>query len=112
MVKIGDFVRTSKGIILKVENEEILQMLKFLDVEYGDIINNDEDVKKLIISGDVIIYKSNSFSIDLKDVREYRDARSGKKYLGVNGFGLEQVEILEILTKEQFKSNSYKVKEV
>lgn len=44
-----------------------------------------------------------------EEVEKYKNARSFKEYLGVEGFGLEQIRILNVLTKEQFTQNSYKV---
>lgn len=111
IINIGDYIRTSKGKIIEVDSMKTMQMIDFLDVEYGDVKKVAENEKELIEPGDVIRYKIKQFRIDLRDVRVYKDARSGKEYLGVEGFELHQIEVLEILTKEQFKFNSYKVKE-
>lgn len=111
IINIGDYIRTSKGKIIEVDSMKTMQMIDFLDVEYGDVKKVAKNEKELIERGDVIRYIINQFRIGLREVKVYKDARSGEEYLGVEGFGLHQVEVLEILTKEQFKFNSYKVKE-
>lgn len=76
------------------------------------VVNHSKDPKDLVQAGDVVKYKSKGLrSIYIAEVRKYTDARSNKELLLVRGYSLENVEILEILTKEQFKQNSYKVVE-
>ncbi len=111
VINIGDYIRTSKGRIIQVDSMKTMQMIEFLDVEYGDVTKVDADPKNLIEPCDILRYKANCFLEDIREVRVYKDARSGKEYLGVEGFGLHQIEVLEILTKEQFRFNSFKVKE-
>lgn len=38
-----------------------------------------------------------------------RDVRSNKESILIDGYNLEQINILEILTKEQYNINCYKV---
>lgn len=111
VVNIGDYIRTSKGKIIQVDSMKTMQMIEFLDVEYGDVTKVAENPKELIEPCDILRYKVNKFREDIQEVRVYKDARSEKEYLGVEGFGLHQIEVLEILTKEQFRFNSFKVKE-
>lgn len=111
VVNLGDYIRTSKGRIIQVDSMKTMQMIEFLDVEYGDVTKVAEDPKHLIEPCDILRYKINQFREDIQEVKVYKDARSGKEYLGVEGFGLNQIEVLEILTKEQFRFNSFKVKE-
>ena len=104
-----EYVRTDKGYIFKVDQEKkILQGLKFLDVQYGYIINHSKKRENLIRTKDILMYKTNHLSsYKIGEVRRYKDARSGKEYLGVEGFGLDQIKILKIMTKESFENNSY-----
>ena len=108
-IKPDEYVRTDKGYIFKVDQEKkILQGLKFLDMQYGYIINHSKKRENLIRTKDILMYKTNHLSsYKIGEVRRYKDARSGKEYLGVEGFGLDQIKILKIMTKESFENNSY-----
>ena len=48
---------------------------------------------------------------DIEIVKEHTDARTLKKTLRVGLWSLEQVNIKQILTKEQFEGESYRVEE-
>ena len=100
----GEYVRTESGHIFEVDKEK-----KFLNVQYGKIINHNKDIRKLIRIDDLLKYKVNSNCTKIDNVKEFLNPTTNKKYLGVSGWGLEQVEILEILTKEQFEQHCYEV---
>lgn len=131
-IKVEEYVRTKNGIVDKVV--EIINAgsgLRFLGeyldntiiVTEGDILSrrrfnlehivkHSKNIKDLVQAGDVIRYKLKNLKHEnLIEVKEYKDMKTGEKYLGVEGFYLEQIEILEILTKEQFARESYKVVE-
>ena len=106
----GEYVRTESGHIFEVDKEKkVLQGIKFLNVQYGKIINHNKDIRKLIRIDDLLKYKVNSNCTKIDNVKEFLNPTTNKKYLGVSGWGLEQVEILEILTKEQFEQHCYEV---
>lgn len=106
----NEYIRTEKGYIFIVDKErKVLQALKFLDVQYGNIVKHSKNAIELIIEKDIIRYKINNCSSKIGEVKKYRDAKNGKRYLGVDGFGLDQIEILELMTKEKFNEESFEI---
>lgn len=80
------------------------------DCKFENILKHSKNPKDLIEEGDILRYRINNLSsIKIGEVKKYKDARSFKEYLGVEGFNLEQIEILKIATKEQIKSIEYEV---
>lgn len=126
-IEVGEYARTKTGKILKVDiiekckicpqneyiNIEVINDILFKNIYHqDDIVNHSKNIKDLIQAGDVVKYKFNNLAhTDLGEVKNYIDARSRKEFLGIKGFKLEDVDILEILTKENFENNSYKVVE-
>lgn len=130
-IKVGELVRTNKGLIDKVIDikeagsgiryggESFKDTIVVLNgdllsetrVALTDIVKHSKNIKDLVEAGDVIKYKINSLRVELGKVEKYTDARSFEKYLAVNGCNLEEVDILEILTKEKFESECFKVEE-
>ena len=121
-IEVGDYVRTKKGIIgelisetlsypepsewkLKVNNSEIII------VENEDYpVKHSKQLKDLVGSGDLIIYRLRGLKHQSEGfIRIYKDARSEEESLGVDNYSLEQIEIIKILTHEQFEANCYKV---
>lgn len=130
-IKVGNHIRTKKGEIYKIKDINMYGTVKFIDdlnhtiskginyyatngreINKDDIIAQSKNLKDLVKAGDVIRYKLKNLKHEnLIEVKEYKDMKTGEKYLGVEGFYLEQIEILEILTKETFARESYKVVE-
>lgn len=125
-IKVGEYIRTKDGVIAKVTYVDVMMVdcdrdvfdlknLAMMEIptEYIEeyIVKHSFDIKDLLQAGDIIMYKQYKFSkfYDIELVREYTDARTQKKYLGVKGFRLKesQIEIKEILTKEQFNQMKY-----
>lgn len=82
-------------------------------VHIDEIIKCSNNIIDLIEEGDVLKYticKRNLTLNKVGKVKKYKDVNS-KEYLGIEGFSLEQIEILSIVTKEQFKNMEYKVGE-
>ena len=70
-----------------------------------------ENIIDLIEVGDIVEYQVNSLSESkVGRVKSYRDARSNKEYLGVEGFDITKIYIKSILTNKQFEENCYKAK--
>lgn len=110
-IKIDEYVRTDKGYIF-IEHNKMVQGLKLLNIQYGNIVKHSKDIKKLLQEGDLIKYKLKGINSIQKDfVKKYKDARSGKEELGIAYHKFEDIEILEILTHEQYTKNVYRVKE-
>ena len=100
----GEYVRTESGHIFEVDKEK--KVLQGIIIQRHTI---NKDIRKLIRIDDLLKYKVNSNCTKIDNVKEFLNPTTNKKYLGVSGWGLEQVEILEILTKEQFEQHCYEV---
>lgn len=115
-IKVGNFVRLRDGEITRVKavNEKTFKC-KFhkvnceLFIDY--IVKHSSNIKDLIQVGDIIIYTINCKIADIDIVKEHTDARTLKKTLRVGLWSLEQVNIKQILTKEKFESESYRLEE-
>lgn len=122
MIEVGEYVRSLiNGNIYKVI--EISDLLKEPGIKYYKFdefrgmcsteeynVKHSKNIIDLIKEKDILKYKLNNLSsYKIAEVRKYKDARSFKEYLGVEGFGLEQIKILDVLTKEQYSQNCYKV---
>lgn len=127
---INEYVRTNRGILGKIKRIELDNIDKSLkwyvfdkkrpDMNIVDevyinkpyITKHSKNQKELIQEGDILEYQTNKLSFTkIGEVKKYKDARSFEEYLGVEGFNLEQITILRILTKEKFEEESYKVGE-
>lgn len=126
-IKVNDFVRTKQGYIAKcVEVDEYGDYYtfdEFVQEKYGDkysslyergledIVKHSSNIKDLVQAGDIIIYTINCKIADIDIVKEHTDARTLEKSLRVGLYSLEQVDIKQILTKEKFESESYRLEE-
>lgn len=123
-IEVGEYVRTDKGEIAKVTSVaketlgEILganeyRSIGFCNTEpyvYGNIVKHSKQRIDLIEVKDVIKYRINNISttletkgyvegiVDISDEEMLQKIKSDKNY-----------HILEILTKEQYMANCYKV---
>lgn len=76
------------------------------------IVNHSKNKLDLLTEKDIVEYKINSLSeLKVGIVKKYRDARSNKEYLGVEGFDITKIYIKRILTHEQFTANCYEVED-
>lgn len=122
-IKVGEYVRTECGIA-KIEEIEVKREVYELDKEImfihtenwqssctrSQIIKHSTNPKELIEEEDILEYRINKLNGEkIGKVKKYKDARSFEEYLGIEGFKLDQIEILSILTKEQFESKKYEV---
>ena len=125
-IEIGEYIRTKRGKIGKVcayedltvyDDKEKSVTFHSFDTDKGaiadvEVSKHSKNQKELIQEGDILEYQINKLSFTkIGEVKKYKDARSFKDYLGVEGFNLEQITILKILTKEKFEDESYKVGE-
>lgn len=120
-IEVGEYIRTKKGYIGKVIKRDIDDHV-LLDIEFEgvthltkieeekNIVKHSTDIKDLIVVGDIVKYRTKGVRIiKLAVIREFLDTRSNKERLIVGGYSPEQIDILEILTKEQYIANCYKV---
>lgn len=126
-IKVGEFVRLARnqGInkIIDEDDDGFLILDEMIADEYGDecfeislqdvdkeIIKHSFNIIDLIEVGDIVEYQVNSLSeLKVGRVKSYRDARSNKEYLGVEGFDITKIYIKSILTNKQFEENCYKL---
>lgn len=121
-IRVGEHVRTNRGNIDKViidyngrcNNSNCNR--KHISCKYD--YYNEEDITKhsfnlvdLLENGDVVTFKIGSMeAIRVGIVHKFNDARSGEKVTLIDGYKLEDVDIKEVLTHEQFEANCYTVK--
>ena len=130
MIEAGEYVKTKKGLIGKVNKIELAgkgvryggefitdTIIQFNDgkvyerrVREKDIVKHSKNILDLIEEKDIIEYKVNSLSAEkVGRVRKYKDARSNKEYLGVEGFDIIKIYVERILTYEQYDKNCYRL---
>lgn len=110
-IEVNEYIRTESGDIFKVDEEKkILQGLKFLDVQYGNIIKHSKYATEMIFEKDIIKYKINNSNSKIGEVKKFKNAITGKMYLGVEGFGLDQIKVIKLMTKEKFKEEALEIK--
>lgn len=110
----GEYVRTENGKIDKVVNNNYY-MEKYIEAEKdyifcNNIVKHSKQLIDLIEAGDIVKYRLKNFKYtNVTIVNVIRDVRSNKESILIDGYNLEQIDILEILTKEQYNINCYKV---
>lgn len=119
-IKKDDYARLNTGEIVKVtgirENQVNKKAIYFgaYDEDWCDsaaVENFSENIIDLIEVGDIVEYQVNSLSkLKVGRVKSYRDARSNKEYLDVDGFDITKIYIKQIQTNKQFERNCFKVK--
>ncbi len=125
IIEIGEYVRTKTGHIAKLLEkteydysfDDVVatpfgEQREWLSVEYGikNIVKHSKHLKDLIEVGDIVKYKLKNFKhTNVAIVRLVQDARSNKEKMLIDGYNLEQIDILEILTKESYMADCYKV---
>ena len=121
-IKENEYIRTTQGTIARIEDTEFdicyntfnqLLYKNWIMSEcfYEEIVKHSSNIKDLIQAGDIVIYTINCKMTDIEIVKEHTDARTFKKTLRVGLYSLEQVNIKQILTKERFESESYRLEE-
>lgn len=117
MIEVNEYVRTDKGYIFKVDEEKTtLQVINFLDVEYGKIVKHGKQLIDLIEVGDIV---NKELVIDIIDITNDKEEIMGRKlitqYRSAQFTGLDikhyiyANDIKTILTKERYMANCYKV---
>lgn len=105
-IEVGEYVRTDKGYILKIDKEEKnLQIVNFFDAEYGKIVKHSKQLIDLIEVEDIVN------GMEVLDIHKPRDLwepieiRVDSRY---TNFILAE-DIKTVLTKESYMANCYKV---
>lgn len=120
-IKVGEYYRTKKGFIDKIEKiYESDKSEKFIKIKVernnycfmlkkSNILKHSFYIKELITAGDLVTYKLAGINhMHTGIVKEYIDPRSwGVKSLGIDNYSLEQIEIIDIVTKELLQEDKY-----
>lgn len=123
-IKVGDYVRIDNdfriialgiGKVIRTNQDTIYVKMNFempFSFKIEDITKHSKNIIDLIEVGDIVEYQVNSLSkLKIGRVKSYRDARSNKEYLGVEGFDITKIYIKSILTHEQYNANCYKIEQ-
>lgn len=114
------YARTEDGEIGIIEKYEFydglanpyLIKLKGNDYEcaYEKNPRISENINELIEEGDLLRFKLKGLKHEyITIVKKYHDSRKGEDWLLINGYKIEQVEILGIITREQYKYLEFKI---
>lgn len=108
-IEVGEYVRTDKGYIFKIDKEEKnSQIINFLDAEYGKIVGHRKHLTDLIENKDVLKIRIDKMTM----IFGMDENTSDIKYKElIENIEVGEYELLEILTHEQFEANCYKVEE-
>lgn len=104
-LEIGMYVRTKQGKIYKIINNDYLQSTIFrqtneeIDEPYK-VLKASHNIIDLIEVGDVITYKTDIGSIRVQDVHNSVVMAMIKN---------KEIEVLSIVTREQFKAMEYRL---
>ncbi len=104
-IKVGEYVRTSKGYIFKIEHSKMVQGLKLLYTQYGTISKHSKNIIDLIEIGDFVngcLVTDKYLFAGEKPVLETTGEDTNCKCM------CEQ-DIKTILTHEQYEQNCYKL---
>lgn len=114
MLEIGEYIRTEAGKIDQVINDDYYMSL-YIEckkglVEISSIVNHSENIKDLIKEKDILRYKLKGLNSEyITIVKKYHDTRSDKDWLMINGYRLDQIEILGIIACEKYEKEEYKI---
>ena len=105
-IEIGEYVRSETGRIDQVTDNEYY-LPQYIECKKGIIRRTIQD---LIKERDILRYKLKGLDSEyITIVKKYHDARSNQDWLMINGYKLEQVEILGIIACEKYEKEEYKV---
>lgn len=126
-IEIGEYVRTNDGFIAKVieirehciefdnsiiygyEGEESYLYdnynIEYKDSEYNKIENHSKDIIDLITIEDIFKIKEGDTIVYIGFTNNYAEEYADF----IERVKNKEIELLEVLTKEQFSENSYKV---
>lgn len=122
-IDVGEYIRTAEGIFKVIAIDELYIYLDklYFDKQYQTvrnvtfedrIVQHSFNLKELIDENDIVEYRINSLSeLKVGRVKKYRDARSNKQYLGVEGFDITKIYILSILIATKYKQECYVVED-
>lgn len=119
-IKIGEYIRTKKGLIAKVcayqdlttyDKENISVTFHSFDTDKGsianvEIANHKENILDLIEAGDVLKIEEDN---EICYIGLDKDTTTVTYQDIIDSIKNKEVKLLEILTHEQYQGNSYKL---
>ena len=122
MFKVGEYVRIDSdfrlialgiGEVIKINQDTIYVKMNLdlpISLKTENITKHSKNIIDLIEGNGIVEYRINCLSkFKVGRVKKYKDARSNKQYLGVEGYDITKIYIETILTKEQYIQNCYKI---
>ena len=100
-IEVGEYIRTDKGIISKINSGVDIDMIEFENAIIGNIVKHSKNIIDLIQEGD---YVNGEY---VKEIIQYESEKCIIAFIGIIG----EEAIKTILTKEQYEKNSYKIGE-
>jgi hypothetical protein len=122
-VEVGEYIRTAEGIFKVIAIDKLYIYLDklYFDKQYQTvrnvtfedrIVQHSFNLKELINENDIVEYRINSLSeLKVGRVKKYRDARSNKQYMGIEGFDITKIYILSVLIATKYKQECYVVED-
>ena len=117
-IEVGEYVRDRAGNIARVikNNNDIFEIELNSGVRINQFIEfmtkHSKNIIDLLEVGDIVMYKIGIIKATgigrIGIVNKFNDARSGKEVTLIDGYKPEEIDILKILTREQFEANCYK----
>lgn len=114
IISNDDFIRTKDGKIDQVINNKYY-MPQYIEckkgiVERANIEKHSKDINDLIKAKDILRYKLKGLDSEyITIVKMYHDARTNKDWLIINGYRLDQIEILGIIAHEKYEKEEFKI---
>jgi len=99
MIEVGEYVRTDKGIISKINSGVDIDMVEFENAIIGDVVKHSKNIIDLIEVGDFV---NEEFVLHIsKDKIIFTELNNE----------ISENEVHTILTHEMYEQNCYKVGE-
>lgn len=107
----GEFIRTDKGFIFQIdEKKKNLELYFFMDAAFGKVKKHSMNINDIVENMDIIEYKLYNFNHTyITTVKEFLDPRSNQKKMVVDGYSLNQIQILKVLSHEIFNDRCFEV---
>ena len=108
MIRLGEYVRTTRGYIYKMQSKEDVDLLKWQDVMIGRVKKHSKNIIDLIEVGDFV---------NKELISQWEDGTRVLRHNDVDGSDwllediIEREGLKEILTHEQYEQNCYRVEE-
>lgn len=109
--QVGEFIRTDKGFIFQIgEQKKDLEIYFFMDAVFGKVKKHSMNINDIVENMDIIEYKLyNSNRTHIATVKEFLDQKNIKRKMVEDGYSLNQIQILRVLSHEIFNDRCFEV---